>query len=506
VLRATATTALVLALVAAGCHDSGDGDEARKGPPAQSFRSRPDLRPPPLRVTTPARGTAPGLLFLAPKRNVAQAGPLIVDDSGEVVWFHPLDTKGVADFKVQRYDGRPVLTWWRGRADKGVGDGWYVIADESYRQVATVTAGNGLAGDIHEFLITPRDTALISIYRRLPRDLSALGGPEDGEIFDGTVQELDIRTGRVLFEWHSIDHVDLRESYAKVPAAAQGDAAAPFDYFHLNSIAEDADGDLILSARHTHAVYKVARADGRVVWRLGGKQSDFALGPGARFALQHDARRLPDGTLSLFDNGAQRQGSHSRALVLRLDERGRRATVVRSVEHPDGLLSETQGNVQLLPGGHLLVGWGSNPVVSEVNSDGRVLLDLRFGGEGADSYRAFRFDWRGRPAEPPALTLADGVAYASWNGATEVARWQLLAGPTPNELVPLTSRARTGFETAIPARTGQPWIRVRALNARGAVLGGSRAVRTASRDGSQALGGVRRTVRRTPAFFATMTP
>jgi hypothetical protein len=480
VKAATAIAALAAALsllVSTGClGDDEPAEAAAPPPPTQHFRSRPDLTPPPVEVTTAAHRTAPGLLFLAPKREVAQAGPLILDDEGQVVWFDPLDTKGVADFKVQRYDGRPVLTWWRGRADKGVGDGYYVLADESYRQIATVVPGRGLAGDIHEFLITPRGTALISIYRRLPHDLSALGGPKEGEIFDGTVQELDIRTGRVLFEWHSLDHVALAESYEKAPPAGQGAAAAPFDYFHLNSIAEDEDGNLLLSARHTHAIYKVSRGDGRVLWRLGGKRSDFALGPGTRFALQHDARHRGGGILTLFDNGPEREGTHSRALVLRLDEQARRATLFRSYEHPRGLHSETQGDAQVLPDGHLLVGWGSSPVVSEFDESGRLLLDLRFGGEGADSYRAFRFVWRGRPAELPAVALAGDRVYASWNGATDVARWQLVAGPTPAATMPLASVARTGFETAIPVHTDQPWIRVRALSARGTVLGTSRAL------------------------------
>ena len=463
-------------LVSTGCLGGDEAGDAAAPPPTQHFRSRPDLNPPPVEVTTTAHGTAPGLLFLAPKREVAQAGPMILDDEGRVVWFHPLDTKGVADFKVQRYDGRPVLTWWRGPADKGVGDGYYVIADETYREIATVVPGRGLAGDIHEFLITPRDTALISIYRRLPQDLSAVDGPKEGEIFDGTVQELDIRTGRVLFEWHSIDHVPIEESYEQAPPASQGDAAAPFDYFHLNSIAEDADGTLVLSARHTHAVYKVSREGGRIVWRLGGKHSDYRLEPDARFALQHDARPRGGGILTLFDNGPEQDGTRSRALVLRLDEPARRATLVRAVAHPRGLHSETQGDTQVLPGGHLLVGWGSNPVVSEFDASGRLLLDLHFGGEGADSYRAFRFPWHGRPAELPAVALSGDRVYASWNGATDVARWQLLAGPTAAATVPLASVARTGFETSLPVQTDQAWIRVRALSARGTVLGTSRAL------------------------------
>jgi Arylsulfotransferase (ASST) len=484
------STALVLVFLAAVVgvgllHDSGDQDEAAAepaaGPPTQTFRSRPDLTPPPVTVNIAARDTTPGYLLLAPKRAVAQAGPMILDDRGEVVWFRPLDTKGVADFRAQRYGGRPVLTWWRGRSERGVGDGYYVIVDETYNEVATVAAGNGLTGDIHEFLITGRDTALITVYERKPWDLSSVGGPKEGEIFDGVIQELDIATGRVLFEWKSSDHVALDESIMKVPPAAQGDAADPYDYFHVNSVAEDADGDLLVSARHTSAVYKISREDGHVVWRLGGKRSDFAMGPGTRFDLQHDARRQPDGTLTLFDNGKIVKGNHSLVLVLRLDEERDRATLVRSYAHPRKLFSETQANAQFLPNGHVLVGWGQQPFVTEFDRGGEALLDLTFGGKDADSYRAYRAEWTGRPADDPALVATregdEVTAHASWNGATEVASWQLVAGRDAQRFRPVATAPRSGFETELSARTNEPVLRVRALDADGKVLGTSQPVR-----------------------------
>lgn len=428
------------------------GGEARPEPPAQQFASRPDLRPPRFDVLTPARETAPGYLFLAPKRRVAQSGPLIVDDRGRPIWFDPHGRKPVADFRVQRYHGRPVLTWWEG--------GGYRILDSSYRDLAVVRAGNGLTADMHEFLLTPRGTAICTIFHRVERD----GVP----VVEGVVQEIDVASGRVLFEWHSIDHVALTESYARRPANGRS-----YDYFHVNSIAVDRDGGLLVSARNTHAVYKLDRRSGRIVWRLGGKRSDFAFAPGARFAWQHDARPGPDGTISLFDNEAAPQvGSESRGLVLRVERRRRRVTLVRSLVHRPPLVAVDQGNLQLLPDGHYLVGWGHRPYVTEYDARGRVLLDLRF-GTGADSYRAYRFRWTGHPTEPPAATVRrDGrrtIVYASWNGATEVAHWQVLAGPR----VVVTAR-RSGFETRIVV-TGTPRVvRVRALAADGRILGMSR--------------------------------
>lgn len=424
---------------------------------------------------------APGYVFLAPKRKVAQAGPMIVAKTGELVWFHPLDTRGVADFRMQRYDGRPVLTWWRGRAPRGVGDGYYVVMSNSYRQIATVTAGNGLAGDIHEFLITPQNTALITVYRRLAKDLSRVGGPRHGAIFEGIVQEIDIASGRVLFEWHSDEHVAISESFAKPPPAAQGAKAAPYDYFHINSVDLEPNGNLLISARNTRTVYEIRRSDGRVLWRLGGKRSDFAMGAGTAFAWQHDARRQADGTITLLDNGAAPKVSEfSRALKLRVDTTRRRVTLVRSYVHPRRLLASSQANAQFLAGGHVFVGWGAQPYFTEFTQNGRVLLDGHF-GSGADSYRAYRFEWTGHPTDDPSVTVTEAgpgriTVYVSWNGATLVDRWQILAGPAPNRLQPVVSAAKTGFETTITVGTTRPYVRVRALNAGGAVLGTSRAV------------------------------
>ena len=344
-------------LAACGC-----GSSHEPAPPYQRFHSRPDLKPPPVRILTPARGTAPGYVFIAPKKNVAQAGPMILDDRGRLVWFRPLTTRGVTDFRVQSYRGRPVLTWWRGRPLHGEGEGNYAIFDSSYRPVARVRPGNDLVGDIHEFLITPRDTALITIFHRVRHD--------DRTIFEGALQELDIASGRVLFEWHSLGHVTLDESYERPPKKK----SLPYDYFHVNSIDEDTDGNLLVSARNTHAVYKLDRRTGEIIWRLGGKRSDFAMRRGTRFAWQHDARRRPDGTITLFDNEAAPQaGPESRALVLRLDLRRMRATLVRSLTHRPRLLAATQGNVQLLSGGHYFVGWGARPYFTEYDAGGTVL-------------------------------------------------------------------------------------------------------------------------------------
>src|SRR5215216_4228692 len=325
-----------------------------------AFRSRPDLSPAAVQVTRSAPGTAPGYIFVALKEGAGEHGPMIVDDLGQLVWYSKY--RSARDFKVQRYKGRPVLTWWEGKVTAGHGVGEYVIFDASYRETGRVRAGNGYQGDLHEFLITPQGTALLTAYNPVPADLSALGGPKYGAVWDGIAQEVNIEPGEVIFEWHSLEHVGIDESYLDPPS----DPRHSYDYFHINSIDVDHDGNLLISARNTWSVYKVERKSGEVLWRLGGKKSDFDMGPGAQSAFQHDARRQSDGTITIFDNGAHpKVHEQSRAVVLELDMDEMRATLLREYTFPEKLLATSQGNAQVLPNANVFVGWGSQPLISE---------------------------------------------------------------------------------------------------------------------------------------------
>jgi hypothetical protein len=449
----------------------------------QSFASRTDLHPPTVAVTTAQPGTAPGLIFLAPKAGTAQDGPMIIDDRGRLVWFHPIPGSDLAtDFRAQTYDGRPVLTWWEGHQYVGDGTGVGVIYDQSYREIARVKASGGLGVDLHEFALTPRGTALITVYQRDRMDLRRYGGPRDAAIVDGIVQEIDIKTGLLLFEWHSTDHVSPAESYVPAPRARRGQ----WDYFHINSADEDAGGHLIVSGRNSWGIYKLDRATGNVIWRLGGKRSDFKLGHGATTSWQHDARVYPDGTLTVYDNGAAAPGqafrTRSRAVTLRLDEAHKTATVVSAFAHPRKLLTPSQGDVQRLPNGDEFVGYGSERWFSEYSPAGELLFDGRM-SRGNTSYRAYRLPWSGRPADPPriaaSVTYGQVQASASWNGATGVARWVLLAGPSASAMTAIAAAPANGFEATITARTSQPLVAMQAYDASGSRLASTAAVKPA---------------------------
>ena len=447
------------------------------------FRSRPDLRPTVIDITTPAADVAEGYVFVAPKVPGGQSGPLILDNEGEPVWFAPVEPSlGEAnDLRVQTYHGQPVLTWWEGAAPIGYGFGHFVIANAAYERITEVRPGNGYpGGDVHEFLLTPRGTALCIIYYPVRWDLTPVKGAKFGIVLDGVIQEIEIETGRLLFEWHSLDHIALAESPYPLPKRL----ASPWDYVHFNSVDEAGDGSLLVSARHTHAIYKIDPRTGEIAWRLNGLRSDFGMGPDTDFAFQHDARFRPNGAISLFNNAESDQArageARSRGMVLRLDMAAMRATLVKEVIHPTEILSVSQGNMELLSNGNAFVGWGSAPVFSEFTADGTLCFNGRLPA-GVMSYRAFRAPWRGRPGTPPDVAVDeegdDGpTLYVSWNGATDVASWRVLAGANPEVLGLVRSARRTGFETTIPIRTDARCLVVQAVDGSGTVLGASEPV------------------------------
>src|SRR5579862_1045570 len=455
------------AVLAAGAGYGGFRLFGSSGPArVQSFVTRPDLSPATMRVVTHAGPTAPGLVFLAPSSGPGQHGPLITNDAGELIWFRPTSPAASMNLRVALFRGEPVLTWWQAAPGGGLGNGEHVIVDSTYRELARFPAANGRPSDLHELQLTPEGTALLTSYELRDADLSRFGGRVIGRVMGGIAQEVEVPSAKLVREWRSLDHVALEESYSRVGNA--------WDYFHINSIGLDDDGQLLISARNTWAVYKVDRETGRVIWRLGGKRSDFAFGEGATFAWQHDARSHDGGrVLSLFDNGAAPVVEpQSRALILSLDNERKRASVLRQYTHLPPVSSRALGSVQVQENGNVLVGWGVKPYFSEYAQDGRVLLDVAF-PHAEENYRALRFPWVGRPAEPPVLAQAGGHLFASWNGATEVARWQLEAGREPQSLRHVLTAPKLGFETRLELPHGARHVAAVALDANGRPLGRS---------------------------------
>jgi hypothetical protein len=444
----------------------------------QRFVSRSDLRPPTVTVTTAgASAGSPEDIFLAPYAGPGQYGPMILDGAGDLVWFKAIPHGSrAADLRVQAYEGRPVLTWWQdpllaaGRSDAGI-----VIADSSYNDIAIVRAGNGYQPDLHAFEITPTGTALFTVYDAIHCNLSTYGGPADGAVADTLFQEIDLRSGLVRSEWHALDHVALADSY--MPVGHGGTPVSPWDYFHINSVSAHGS-DLLVDSRNTWTAYYVDARTGQIVWRLGGKHSTFALAPGAAPAWQHDAREEPGGTISFFDNGGTpKVHPQSRVTVLALNAQTKTASLVASFVHPTPLLAASQGDFQPLPGGDWFVGWGQEPFFSEYSPSGQLLFDAHLPAS-YQSYTALKYAWTGTPTQRPSLAVRVSshglVAYVSWNGATTVAQWRLLAGGSTRTLAAVATTPHSGFETAIALSSAAPrYLAVQALDASGRVLGAS---------------------------------
>ncbi|HET7127779.1 MAG TPA: arylsulfotransferase family protein [Gaiellaceae bacterium] len=465
----------LLVLVGCGIEKKAVASTAAKPATTVTLHTLPDFHPPILRIDDPAKGTAAGYVMFAQKGGKDRpSGVVIADDKGRIVWYHEVP-KGLeaTDFRAQTYRGKPVLTWWQGIISKaGIGRGSYVVYDASYEQIATFKAAHGLDGDLHEFQLTPRGTAYISVYHEVPVDLRSVGGPKNGYAEDSVVQEIDIKTGKVVFEWRSLDHVPLTESIqANREPAHHATKKRPLDYFHINSIADGPRGTILISGRNTSALY-LLRRDGSIVWRLGGKRSDFGPAAAVMFRYQHNARFHGASTISLFDNGATpKEEPYTRPLVLHIDAATKTARVVKTFVHPKKLSSPFEGNLELLPGGGAFVGWGGIRKLTEFSPTGKIRFQMTL--PYGDTYRGYRLPWSGSPGGKPLVSVDGDRVYASWNGKRGIARWQVLSGADADHLSVISSRPWSGLETTIGLETPPKTVAVRALDAAGHTLGRS---------------------------------
>lgn len=364
--------------------------------------------PPPVTFLTAQGPIGHGDIFITPTGDTGTYanGPEILSPTGQVVWFHPIPEGDTAsDFRTQTYDGQPVLTWWQGTGLGGLSSGTDYIYNDHYQQIATVNAGNGLSADGHEFLITPWNTALILSYTTATANLTSIGGPSDQTVINGVVQEIDIKTGQVLFQWNSEDHVPFSESEQPLPSSA----STPWDWFHINAVHLDGQGNLLIDARDTWTTYDVSPWTGQILWQLGGKDSSFTeqAAPGQVldsadeiFAWQHDPEALGNDTYTFFDNESSGIPllPYSRAVTVKLNFQTHAATLVASDDQPEGLSASSQGNAQTTQDQNLFVGWGSLPYFSEFSPSGSLLFNAEF-PVGVNTYRAYLLPWN--PPLPP---------------------------------------------------------------------------------------------------------
>jgi hypothetical protein len=461
--------------------------DASAAPGAFSFVSAPGLHPPKLEALERRAGLAPGDFLVANVsitvspggRPVGQEGPMIVDSHLRPVWFRDV-TRGageVLDFEQETYRRNPVLIWVQGRT--------VVVLNQHYRRIATLQARAPWIVDGHDASIVGGDI-WVTVTRPVPnQDLTAYGGPRRGVVVDSGVQEYRLSTGRLIRTWDALNPGGRPN--VPLSASVQPWNPLPWDAYHLNAVQPLPNGDLLVSMRDTSAVYLIDPVTGHVVWTLGGEDSTFTFGPGARFAWQHDAKLIQPGQggqgahveLTLFNDDCcvmtrrmqpGRPDGPSEGMVLDLNTVTHRAALVAA--YRDGPPGHTLflGSMQLLPGGNALVGWGSNPYFSEYSRAGTRLLGVRWPGTDQSYRTLFTDTWVGTPYYPPSGAVRGRNVYASWNGATQVARWEVLGGLR----AVVASRPRTGFQTTIALHRRYRAYRVRALSADGRVLGTSK--------------------------------
>jgi hypothetical protein len=478
---------------------------------AWSFVSAPGVNPPKFRINHRRGKLAPGYFMLAnfqdlvlPGPMVGEGGPLIVNSDLQPVWFKPVVLKvskqgqneigsnSTLNLHEQTYKGHPVLSWWQGSITN-TGDtlsGEDIVVNQHYQTVATLSAPKAPPSlcpeptpwviTEHEFLIQGQN-AWVTAYASVPMNLVNYGGPAHGILIDSAVQEYNLSTGQLEYCWDALKQIPLTDSYAKPLKSGVWDA------YHENSISLGSGGTFLVSMRDDWAAYDVSESSGKVLWTLGGKHSSFKLPSNARFQWQHDVELHPGNIVSVFDDhccnviGPSKLAAPSgpsRGLVLKLNFANHTATRGGLYTHGSSYYVPFLGNIQLLRGGNVVVGWGVGPNFSEYTKSGKLLLDASIPNPDL-SYRTYVQSWVGLPLTPPSgavrTSRGSSTVYASWNGATRVVAWRVLAGSSKTHLSTLVRRAaKTGFETAIAVRGSHKVFEVQALSSSGRVLGTSK--------------------------------
>jgi Arylsulfotransferase (ASST) len=519
---ALASVALVIASTA------GAKSYTTKG--AWSFVSAPGVNPPKIRTAGHVHGKlASGYFMVANFKDlvlsepmVGEGGPLILNSHLQPVWFKPVKlnitksgksvvgSNATTNLHEQTLDGKPVLSWWQGSLNNAGAtlSGEDIVVNQHYQTVATLKAQGptGCAGAAcwviseHEFLIQGHD-AWVTAYRNVPMNLTKYGGPANGTVIDTAVQEYDLTKpagSPPILSWDALNpggtpHIPLSDSHSKPLKTGVWDA------YHENSISLG-NNSFLVSMRNDWTAYDVDVATGNILWKLSGdpKQSTFKLPSNARFQWQHDVELHPGNVVSVFDDhccnvvGSGQLAAPTgpaRGLVLKLNLSKHTASLVHAYGHGSSFFVPFLGNTQLVPGGNVMVGWGTGHVTTaqggstiaftEYSNGGSPLLDAAIPNPDL-SYRTYLQSWVGLPLTLPSAAVRSSrgktTVYASWNGATKVVAWRVLAGSSMTHLSTVVSHAsKTGFETSIPVKGTPKTFKVEALSSSGKVLGTSKA-------------------------------
>ncbi|PQE26717.1 arylsulfotransferase protein [Rutstroemia sp. NJR-2017a BVV2] len=427
-------------------------------------------------------------IFMAPSLGGQGATPFIFSSKDLSLVYADPRWNGGSDTKLQFFDGKPYISFWSGVDFHGHGTGGGVMLNSSYGMEYNLTV-NGIAGgaDSHEFQLTDDGGALINNYHTMVADVSSVGGPNGGKVLTGSFQEIDIKTGWVRFQWNALDHFEVAES-----KSGYSDNEWGWDWFHMNSIQKTLEGNYLISSRHLCMIALINGTDGNKIWQIGGVKNDFtdlSEGRATNFAFQHNARFMDANLteITLFDNQATWTTSPtpacdkecSRGLRLKIDTATMTVRVLNEFYHPKSVQAWAEGGIQALEGGNFMVGFGVVPTFMEYTETGEVAMEVQTrpwsvtSGRGTDLYRVYKFDWEAQPPWKPSLVEVKQSLYVSWNGATEVEKWALYGGTSPDNLKRLGVYAKMGFETAIRPFNSSNFYQVAALDGNGKTLDAS---------------------------------
>ncbi|EXJ93564.1 hypothetical protein A1O1_01956 [Capronia coronata CBS 617.96] len=500
---------LLTACIFPGAQAQGPAPTRTNGTgPLSQFKSRPDIFAPFLNISLfDEEAVAPGYIFLAPYQTFQEA-IYIYDNRGNLVYSGFGSTGGGPshNFHVCSINGTDNLCFITGAQNVGYVRGYAAVLDDTFTSRTSIHSQGGLANfDEHEYnVLDGGKSALFTLYNPEHYDLTEYNVTSgQGWIQNNFFQHIELGTSQLLFEWSAIDHVPLEESFVlpdTTEVSGNGfTSTSPWDYFHINSVDQNADGDYLVSARHTSTVYKVSGQDGHIIWRLGGKASDFSFAPGLNFSFQHDARFREENRsttiISLFDNasnGFNQTSRYSAGMYLKLDHTANSVSLIQEFVAPYQFISASQGNMQLLGSNqdwrtsNVFLGWGSNAYISEYAPDGHMVQQGHFATSGSMNYRAYKQNFTSNPTDAPALytyahnTSAPTFYWVSWNGATQVAQWRLYASTSRNGPWTVVNTVdKLGFETMFTAPRYHQWSMVEGLDAQGnALKNNTRPIRT----------------------------
>ncbi|KAH6898136.1 ASST-domain-containing protein [Thelonectria olida] len=478
--------------------------ESNGGFPQQTFKSS-DVVAPVFNVRSwnhSAVDDAP-YIFIGAVYGKMRAGPMILDAKDLSLVYADQHYDNSYTSQMQEMNGTKYLVFWEGVHNRGHANGWGLVFDENYNLKWNVTASGfkeDALADMHEMRITPDGTAIFTVYWSIAWDATPFGGPKDGLLMDSGFQEVDLATNEVLFTWAATDHFDVKDTHARYGDGFGVGDNSGFDFFHINSVDKTEDGNYLISSRHLWTIALIDGKDGHVIWALGGARNQFldlSDGKATNIGWQHDARFYKNQShITMFDNHGEQtgpckpeHGCNSRGLHLEIDTQAMTARIVQEYYHPAQINSGAMGGLSQLDNGNVMVGWGYNPGFVEYTPDGKPVMDVqrgKFHEFQADmfAYRVSKHHWTGRPnwlpsaaIEAPHRTTEKATVWLSWNGATDIASWVVLASDFANTLNGhenvVAVANRTGFETKIYLgnQTSHRYMAAAALTKEGTILG-----------------------------------